>query len=207
MNGWFMHTVKNFPPPPHVIPIFISFHCAKEALISENVQYFRDHSPIGCRDEATVELFQKYSIPAYFTGCLTLTFDPCFEKGDEILIVDINTCKYIPGVSFDTSELPTAQYLYHDISPDVCPLDPTERLKIAEKFLERYRRARLVITTRLHCALPCRAFRTPVHFIHSHFNSDPRFKGLTHILGDRCDTVPEEYIIDIVKQFKLHSHT
>lgn len=36
----------------------------------------------------------------------------------------------------------------------------------------------MVITTILHCALPCRAFNTPVIFVHSDYQKDPRFTGL-----------------------------
>jgi hypothetical protein len=203
MNGWFIHNVAHFPPPPQIIPIFLSFHCAKEELIATNTQYFRDYAPIGCRDKATVQMFQKYGIDAYFTGCLTLTFDPHPVKGDEILIVDINTCKYIPKVDFDITQWPTATFLFHDIPPEMSPKDPIKRLEIAEAFLDRYRRAKLVITSRLHTALPCRAFRTPVKFIHANLNTDPRFVGLTHILGDNTETVPEEEILTLVNNLIL----
>ncbi len=52
----------------------------------------------------------------------------------------------------------------------------------ALELLQLYEDAELVITSRLHCALPCLSFETPVLF--SHFNlKDPRFQGL-------IDTVP-----------------
>ncbi len=46
----------------------------------------------------------------------------------------------------------------------------------AQELLDRYAKAKLVITSRLHCALPCLAFNTPVIFI-SHDIRDPRFNG------------------------------
>jgi len=40
-----------------------------------------------------------------------------------------------------------------------------ERFEIAEKLIQEYCDAKLVVTSRLHCALPCLAFGTPVIFI------------------------------------------
>ena len=51
-----------------------------------------------------------------------------------------------------------------------------EKFKAAERILERYARAKLVVTSRLHCALPCLAFGTPVIFVHRNLR-DPRFSG------------------------------
>ena len=48
----------------------------------------------------------------------------------------------------------------------------------ARGLLEIYKQAELVITSRLHCALPCRAFNTPVIFIHADYGKDRRFSGL-----------------------------
>tara|TARA_Y200000002_G_scaffold376712_1_gene381047 strand:- start:382 stop:2397 length:2016 start_codon:yes stop_codon:yes gene_type:complete len=58
-----------------------------------------------------------------------------------------------------------------------------ERLNMAENLLNNYRKADLVITTRLHCILPCRAFNTNAIFIHQKYNSDARFKGLKNIIN------------------------
>lgn len=61
-----------------------------------------------------------------------------------------------------------------------------ERFKYAESLLCLYAQAKLVITTRLHCALPCVAFGTPVIFIREEdeieFNSS-RFAGLVDELN------------------------
>ncbi len=44
-------------------------------------------------------------------------------------------------------------------------LGPEERLEQAELVLLEYARAHCVVTSRLHCALPCVAFGTPVIFV------------------------------------------
>ena len=75
MNGWWMERVKNFPPSSKINPVWISFHVSRPDLIKNCKNYFKKQPPIGCRDQATVDLFQKNGIDAYFTGCLTLFFD------------------------------------------------------------------------------------------------------------------------------------
>jgi len=52
---------------------------------------------------------------------------------------------------------------------------------LAQKRLDEYAQAKLVITSRIHCALPCLAFGTPVIFIHQNL-ADPRFSGLLEYL-------------------------
>lgn len=51
------------------------------------------------------------------------------------------------------------------------------RFARAKAILEKYREAKLVVTSRLHCALPCIAFGTPVILVHKNLK-DIRFSGL-----------------------------
>ena len=55
------------------------------------------------------------------------------------------------------------------------------RFKIAKNLLDRYARAKLVVTTRLHAALPCLALHTPVIFINKAYVG--RFPGLYELLN------------------------
>ena len=77
MNGWFMHRPSRFPPSRNIHPLFVSFHLAPavadDFLTDKTLEYLRKHGPIGCRDESTVSLLESRGVPAYFTGCLTLT--------------------------------------------------------------------------------------------------------------------------------------
>lgn len=56
-----------------------------------------------------------------------------------------------------------------------------QRCAAAEELLIRYAQARLVITSRLHGALPCLAFGTPVIFVPRNVK-DPRFSGLVEYM-------------------------
>ncbi len=69
------------------------------------------------------------------------------------------------------------QYMYTGRSP----LNLEHRLLLAEKRLEQIAAARLVITSRLHVALPAAALGTPVIFAPKDIN-DPRFEGLKELV-------------------------
>ena len=58
-----------------------------------------------------------------------------------------------------------------------------DRLTMAEDLLNKYRTAEQVITRRLHCILPCRAFNTDSIFIHENYKNDRRFKGLEKVIN------------------------
>lgn len=73
-NGWYSHNPYDFPPPPRINPFYISVHIAHKNLLSrEAIFHFRGHSPIGCRDSQTLNIFRQLGIPAYFSGCLSTT--------------------------------------------------------------------------------------------------------------------------------------
>ncbi|MBS2022255.1 MAG: polysaccharide pyruvyl transferase family protein [Deltaproteobacteria bacterium] len=57
----------------------------------------------------------------------------------------------------------------------------TVRNARAKALLEKYATARLVITSRLHCALPCLGLGTPVLFLRGS-KGDPRFGGYADLL-------------------------
>ena len=180
MNGWFLHNPKNFPPSDKIKPLFISFHCEHEEVIKEHRKYFQKHEPIGCRSNSTVSMCEKYGIKAYLSGCITLCFDEAPEKEEYVCATDIHFD--------DPIERKNLIYLTH-IKEDLNRQSNQKRLQRAEALLDLYRGAALVITSRLHCLLPCRAFNTNAKFIHSLYDIDPRFRGLEDILnGQKLDS-------------------
>jgi len=210
MNGWFMHDIKKFPPSEKIHPIFISIHIANEKLVINNKWYWKVHEPIGCRDEYTKELFEKHNIESYLSKCLTLTFERSKEERKGVYLVDINTCSYIPKLPKDfVNSIPSeiVQHIKHDIAEEEYWTDFDFRLKKAYKLLNIYRKAELVITSRLHCALPCRAFDTPVIFVHKAYKENRRFSGLYNELNgsdgslpfDKIDPQIDYKVIDDVK--------
>ena len=168
-NGWFDGRFSAFPPPPGIDPLFISFHINEETVpreyftymskresftpIATHVEYLRAHAPIGCRDLHTCEVLTKHGVDNYFSGCLTMTFAPNHDqRTNEILLVDVEDTSMIPD-----HILKRATRLSHVISNDISHQD---KMLKANHFLERYRTAELVISTRLHVVLPCLAMKT-----------------------------------------------
>src|SRR5690606_3725036 len=60
-----------------------------------------------------------------------------------------------------------------------------EKFEMADDILKKYAKAKLVITSRIHCALPCLAMGTPVIFLNGF--SDPldtsRFEGILELFN------------------------
>lgn len=63
--------------------------------------------------------------------------------------------------SFSPDVLENAFYYGHSISKAKHPTDE-ERLTIARDLLEKYSKAKFVVTSRIHCGLPCLGIGTPV---------------------------------------------
>ena len=62
--GWYMHAIfesrYGFPFHPNLLPIFVSFHCSKRDLLTEEaIDYLRRFAPIGCRDWTTVDILLR----------------------------------------------------------------------------------------------------------------------------------------------------
>jgi len=177
-NGWFMKNPKNWPPASNLHPLFISMyidhkHGCYEKMLSPNlITYYQKYSPIGCRDKNTLKLFQELGINSYYSGCLTLTL-PKFEgeKSDEVLMVDpfvkIFNQKY---VETQINRLVPPEHrnkvtvlTHHDYEIKHLPIE--KRMEKVANLLQRYARAKLIITSRIHCALPATAMGTPVYFM------------------------------------------
>ena len=188
----------DWPPSKNIRPLFISFHVnprAGQYIASPKFRkYYKKFEPIGCRDHQTVELFKKIDIKAYFSGCLTLTLKNKFsERNENIYFVDpfgpVGAYEFpYPGDPYFNQILwnkfpkgvrEKAIYLTHAYYGKN---DPFTRLEKAQKLVDIYSKAKLIITSRLHCALPCLALGTPVIFLYNNLKKDGRFNGLTYLL-------------------------
>lgn len=60
-----------------------------------------------------------------------------------------------------------------------------QKFEMAETLLKKYARAKLVITSRIHCALPCLALGTPVIFVNGFdsFVDSCRFDGILELFN------------------------
>jgi hypothetical protein len=177
-NGWYMHSFDNFPPPENVKPLYVSMHIAKSKLLADPKirAHFIKHAPIGCRDIKTLHLFLGWGIPAYFSSCLTTTTKAHGQiniSGEgEVLLVD-NVDHPVSHEIKTKLELLIGKPLVsisHD--PPETQGDLESYTVSAERhmntLLERYCKAAIVITTKIHCALPCLGMGAKVVMIHPH---------------------------------------
>ncbi len=197
INGWYMHTKNNnwyrkdiappkksWPPSPAIQPLLISIHFTKdfapEVFSKESIDYLKQNGPIGARDFTTLQELQKRDIPSYFSGCLTLTLENPYrdyEREDIIYAVDLDEecIKYIRSKT-KSKVVPVSHFVRGKLQ-----FDHELRMAYAEELLDKYRKAKCVITSRLHASMPCLAFETPVLLINTQ-NDQYRFDGLKDLV-------------------------
>jgi hypothetical protein len=192
-NGWYMHDSIGWPPANDSLhPLFVSVHVAKEAReffkTFAMVAYLKRFQPIGCRDYDSCRFLRSLGVEAYFSGCMTLTLqNPLTERGSSILLVD---CPAFVKECIPSSLHRHVELISHEYSKDLMVLKKACKalpiniegllLRRAEALLERYRKARVVVSPRLHCVMPCLALGTPVLFL-PYNHEDIRFGGLMEL--------------------------
>ena len=144
-----------------IIPVFLGMAILTNTLSENEVVYLKKFQPIGCRDQYTMDVLRRYGIVSYLNGCMTATLPrrkPLYsEKYNKIFCVDVpdSLKDMIPKEVLDDCIFCNHVYLTSE-----CP-DGTEAK--AKEIYNRYKdEAKLIITTRLHAALPCAAMGIPV---------------------------------------------
>lgn len=153
---------------PFIIPVFLSISIMDIDLASEDIDYLKRFEPIGCRDEYTRDGLRNLGIKAYLNGCMTLTLpimrNENLEK-NKIYCVDIDKSLF-PFLPDEMRENIVEKS--HIINVKNWEKTNTTTENIAEETLkEYYTNAKLMITTRLHCAVPCIALGIPTILVNS----------------------------------------
>jgi hypothetical protein len=177
LNGWFIHDPRRWPPHPAIEPLFVSFHLRPSApsrlrrwaptpekrILGTHVDYIRARAPVGARDRETEAMLRRHGVDAYYSGCLTLTLQPEGPRGaGPVVACDLAE----PLLAELTDRCPDQPLVVsHDERSDTPGAVRRDR---AKTLLSLYESAKCVVTSRLHCALPCLAFGTPVLFIPAH---------------------------------------
>lgn len=200
-NGWYMHSFKKFPAPDNITPVYAAVHIANSALLADPGvrEHFKKHAPIGCRDTKTLRLLLGWGIPAYYSSCLTITAKargPVTHNPDgDVLLVD-NVDHPVPDAVFNKLETLLGKKLVrisHD--PPNTSGDIESYAKVSEKHMDHllatYCKASLVLTTKIHCALPCLGMGANVMLIHPN-PSDPRLATV----GEFIDIISYKEILE-----------
>lgn len=201
---------------PLMISFHLNSQARSGMLNKKGIDWLKRHAPVGCRDPHTLEILASAGIDSYLSGCLTTTFQNQFsERTGDIYFVDV--LFRVPG--WATSARTPREILRSALSGDLFKMSKRnrflkelfsddllneaktvshyhparhsekERFAVAEEFLKKYATARLVVTSRLHCALPCLAFGTPVIFVDYGFKNEYdicRLEGVTDLFNTIC---------------------
>ena len=170
-------------------PVFLGLSILAKKLCEEEVEYLNRYSPIGCRDNYTLEIMKKYNIPAYLFGCLTATLPRRTENEKQTVVYCVDMPnelkKHIPKNILDDSVF-LSQIAYQNNMH----LSPEETMRERYELLKNT--AKMVITSRLHVALPCFAAGIPVVFATDFYSY--RFRGIDRLIkiytSDEYEKIP-----------------
>lgn len=188
MTGYFAVPINVWPLSPKIIPVFIGFFAGDEVVAKEMAKYEK-FGPFGCRDLVTMKLMQQQGVQAYMSGCFSIGFEKRKEnpQNGKIYLCDPpeELIPYIPRDYMENAvELPIPQRNMKS------PGYKEDNEKMAKEYIDHMvaelkTNAKLVITRRLHMALPCIAMGIPVILAHkcdSGLVEDCRFAGLDRIV-------------------------
>lgn len=210
MAGWFLYEHLHWPPSPFIHPLIISTHFdtyysrawgqpLENNLVLEEygASWLNRYGPVGARDNYTLELLRKFNIKSYFSGCITLTLKPFanVENHNEIVAVDIS--KELQGyITQQTGKVPI--FRTHKLVLSEYGME--QRFMLVEEYLKLYQGAKLVVTSRLHAALPAIALGTPVLFV-----KDTRFFNRTQTYLPRIHAAFEWEIIGGIYSYDFNA--
>jgi len=194
---------------PLYVSIHINSTIADEFFTPATIEHFKQNEPIGCRDFYTRDLLIKKGVDAYYSGCMTLTLGETYKRDnvtDDIYFIDVMydsmtlpelirkplrfAKRILNGRAFEfrhrnkvlrkyfTDELLSKAKFETQI---IKYISANEGFELADNFLKRLANAKLVVTSRIHTALPCLAMGTPVIFVNGGFKNkvdNCRFDGL-----------------------------
>ncbi len=170
-NGFFLCASRSgklaFPPPSNIRTRYVALCASNLPSTEETLAHFRASGPVGCRDLHTVKWCKNRGLEHYFASCpsclLERDFDcpgkpvAAYDPDGPIVLVDVNPKDLPPfGVS-DRSFL----CLTNRVRPGDYRSAET-RFAALKRRLRILRSASLVITNRLHVAMPCVGLGVPV---------------------------------------------
>lgn len=159
MNAWFGWRGMKWPPPPAIKPILVAMHIEPnvESIFqsASSVSYLGSHGSVGARDTATKNTLSKMGLDAYFSGCMTLTMQNLGSNGSKrckYIIVEIAKGAYEKFPQSILSSNQMCQFSHRTRGQRRFVAE--NRFLEAFELLEIYSSASVLITSRLHAALP-----------------------------------------------------
>lgn len=210
LSGWYLYEHLHWPPSPFICPLIISTHFdtyysrawgqpLENNLVLEEygASWLNRYGPVGARDNYTLELLRRFNIKSYFSGCITLTLKPFanVENHNKIVAVDISK-ELQDYIALQAGETPI--FKTHKLALSEYGME--RRFMLVEEYLKLYQGAKLVVTSRLHAALPAIALGTPVLFV-----KDTRFFNRTQTYLQRMNAAFEWEIINGIYSYNFRA--
>jgi Capsular polysaccharide synthesis protein/Polysaccharide pyruvyl transferase len=161
INGWYKTNPVEWPPHPDLDPIYLGFHMRlfqSPTLVSpEAIAHYKKFEPVGCRDAYTSATLRAHGVNAFVSYCLSMLYEKRMPSPlqTETYVVSRteDLLRYVP------SELGDVHYVSHYSGSS----NFHDNMLRVGRLLELYRtRAKLIVTSLLHCALPAVAMGIPV---------------------------------------------
>ena len=156
MQSWF--TRQWFRPPSASIDPYYFAFCVGRASMSRGLwpRHLRARQPIGARDHETMRRLTAMGVESFWSGCLTLRIGSFLESvpaeaREGVYFVDLHpeAERLVPEALRER-----AIRMSNEVPPALMA-DPLARMARAAALNDRLRRAEVVVTRRLHTALPC----------------------------------------------------
>jgi hypothetical protein len=187
MQGWFSHSYNSFPAG-NFVPLWMGTHFYQGIqpfivrLLAMCPDYFK--SEVGCRDLFTLKFCRKNKIPSYFSRCLTLTLPRRAESRDQNRVFFVNIPREWHALF--PKEIITGATFLNQKWVHVGEHYEYSNEKASKLIRLLADRAKLVVTTALHCAAPCIAMGIPVVLLSDNPDENKtRFSALGGILEAR----------------------
>jgi hypothetical protein len=161
-NAWFGYGRDFRVPSPSLRPIWYGFTGRHELFESPWMEYLAGCGPVGCRDVMTTGMLVDRGVDAYWSSCLTLFLSTALRLPSRprhgVLFVDLapEAERFIPA------DIVSRATRLSTFVPPTMRTRILDRWAAASRLIERLASAELVVTRRLHAALPAASFGTPV---------------------------------------------
>lgn len=194
----------------YIIPVFIGISIYRNGftLSEHNIEYFKKFAPVGCRDYGSYKLLKERGVMAYLSGCISLAMPRRAQK-EYRTVYFVDVPEYVKE-NIPKEYLKGCKFVHHERELGKREfLDLDYARNMARDLLEEYRdNARLVITSRLHCASPCMGMNIPTIIVREYkgytFDWINQFIAI-YLWQDResINWYPEEPSLDREKQIIL----
>jgi hypothetical protein len=166
-----------FPIPASVRAELVAIHLegTGKPMETSRLEYLRrnaaENGPIGCRDLETFRYLERLRVACYFAGCPSVLCwaDPEAKPADFILFVDVD-----PSMFGRLNRQPHVRWL----TQQTVERTTSARQKLCRTRHRLFTAARLVVTSRIHVALPCLGMGKPVIFVNQNIKAASRLGAL-----------------------------